>query len=659
MSYDPLVWSYQNRFQLLVTWVDHGATINDEHQQGVLESVSPQTGLNYHIGGFKFTGGIAYNVLVPQDLIGSFKLPQVGDVVWVEESRRSNDQTPVYVFSSYSENVHGNPIPAWGSMHGDYGHLRSHADHTDQFLATTEDADFRTKFVRSITGHRFRKYYRSNLERGKFVVRGDPVFDVEAGEVNRPYLINEGSSLIHGGGVEQDKGKYPEPLNVPKTREKDEAFTYMNVLYRPLGAELTADAYDLVPNTAKTNPVVYKNVLKNKDYVAYEPVMDKTHLDKAQYEREMPAAEEYHVAVRGNNKLLIQDQYGDGEQLLITLKNQYDGQFTIVHNAERGQVRIRDHLGQGVLLDADPEAPRVVSWTANKQVIEQGSVKDVGEFTYIRNGSAFGDSQTKFGTKTGVTKDEVPNQELLMASTADIIGELSSRLSSGMNNLAMLAYSPGIYFRNNEDPMQKEQSFAMFSKDDSATITMGQTLGLNGIQEFSSMTQTLTGLAVTQELSLNHTTPGDEHVYTETVTVSGDSYSKVTQGAKAGAAEDNIVTTESITGDNTAIATQTVTTKSGSIISVVNDAAVPSFVTKVTEEGNELHQITQDGSGVSIERLAGGLALPITVGSDSGTGPITVGNSSGVLNMTGSAVNINGTAVTITGTTVDVNSPGP
>src|SRR5690606_3914587 len=130
---------------------------------------------------------------------------------------------------------------------------------------------------------------------------------------------------------------------------------------------------------------------------------------------------EYQIALRGNNKLLIQDQYGDGEQLLITLKNQYDAGITIIQNSDKGQVRVRDHMGQGVLLEANPDSPRVMLWTANKQVIEQGSVKGVGEFTYIRNGAVYGDAETSYGTKTGLTKNDVSNQEFLITSSPDIV----------------------------------------------------------------------------------------------------------------------------------------------------------------------------------------------------------------------------------------------
>lgn len=611
-GYNPLVTAYHSRFQVQVAWVDHNSTINDEQQEGVLESTSPQTGRNLHVGGFKlstYNPGILTNILVPQDVIGSFKMPQVGDIIWVEESRRSNDQTPVYSLSTYVPSK--NPVPQWGSMHGDFGHLRTHQDHNSQFLTEKKGADFRTKYIRSITGERFRSYYQGNLEQGRYVVRGDPVFDIEKGDISRDYLINRGSALITGGGVEEDKGLYPEPLNVPKEREDDKTYSYVNVIYKPLPFRLSSDQYDRTPKSTATDVEVVKNILKNKNYMSYQPVMDKDYLDKSSFERELPAAEEYQVALRGNNKLLIQDQYGDGEQLIITLKSQYDEQFTIVHNGDRGQIRVRDHLGQGVLLDADPEAPRVISWTANKQVIEQGGVKDVGEFTYIRNGSAFGDSHTSFGTKTGATKDDVPNQEILMVSTSDIVGELSSRLSAGMLELVG---APGIYFRNNIDPEAKNQTFALTSEDNNLTVSIGQrNEGLNGVTNSSSFTQTLTSSSSTQTTLLEHVSPGAHHSYTGTVETSAG---------------------------NTEYSHSYLNNTVGNEVVKFGTSDPPSDTTTVLLAGAPLHTIVQDTAGVEIKRESAGIGLDITIGDDNGTGTVTLGSSSGATVIKGETVNI-------------------
>jgi hypothetical protein len=362
-----------------------------------------------------------------------------------------------------------------------------------------------------------------------------------------------------------------------------------------MDSRFTADHYDLEEKVSGWKPKKEKLVLKNKNYVSYQPVLDKDYLDKAEFERELPAAEEYQVALRGNNKLLIQDQYGDGEQLLITLKNQYDSGFTVVHNADKSQVRVRDHLGQGVLLEANPEAPRVISWTANRQVIEQGGVKDVGEFTYIRNGSNFGDSQTEFGTKTGLTKDDVPNQEFLMVSTAGIIGEINSRLSSGMNSLVNSAGSPGIYMRSNTDPDTAAQSYSMYRSGTNLVVeTAQENLGFDGAVQSSSIRQEMDGTAVTQTNILKHDNPAVPHEYTETVTVSSSEVTKTTLLERVG--EDTIETLETITGTNTAMSRKTTTLPNLNQIIVTEDGSTPSITTNILTAGVPAIDRVEDGS---------------------------------------------------------------
>lgn len=662
---------YNSRFQAYVAWVDHNGTLEDLQEEGVLERMSPQTGRNFHIGVFKLGGGggggISLNIVVPQDVLGSFKVPQVGDVVWIEESRRSEGTSPIYIYSTYNSvpdptNLVGqSPVPQWGSFPGDYGHIRTHRDHNSTFFATIE-SDFIQKYVKSITGYRFRSFYRSNLTKGRFVVRGDYVFDIGGG-ISEEYLVESGAYLIQGGDLEIDKGKYPSPLNVPKEILEDDRYSYINVLHEPLSTGYTADHYDLEERSSDWSPKKEKVVLKNKDYVAYQPVLDKDYLEKADFERELPAAEEYQVAIRGNNKLLIQDNYGDGEQVLITLKNQYDAGFTIVHNAKLGQVRIRDYLGQGVLMDADPEAPRVISWTANRQVIEQGSVKDVGEFTYIRNGSVFGDSETSFGTKTGLSKDDVPNQEFLMVSTPDIIGELGSRLSRGMNSMVASAGSAGIYFRNNVDPNPTSQEYALYSDGPSLVVKISQrNSGVAGSVQESSFIQELTGDEVIQSSTIEHSAPSDAYIYTETQKVSSGTVSKSYTLEKVG--DDTIVVNENISGKNTAISEKTITLPNGNQIYHVEDGSSPRVETRVTEShlltgkieidsegvkttgyigGVPSSEITQSTSLIEILRLADGLSNPINIGVDSGDGPINIGDGS--------------SPITIHGQTVDINAP--
>ena len=58
----------KNKFQVYVAFVDQNSTIRDEQVAGVLETVSPQTGRNLHVGGYKLFGTyhspVLLNILV-------------------------------------------------------------------------------------------------------------------------------------------------------------------------------------------------------------------------------------------------------------------------------------------------------------------------------------------------------------------------------------------------------------------------------------------------------------------------------------------------------------------------------------------------------------------------------------------------------------------
>lgn len=646
--------SYSSKFQAYVVYVDHNGTIGDKQKEGIMESFSPQTGRNLHIGVVRLNGegsGIALNVLVPADHLGEFKMPKVGDVVWVEESRRDIGAPPIFLYSTYNSTVSAdkvvgsNPVPQWGSFPGDKGDIASYRDHIRQFVPSRE-SNFKKKFIKSITGHRFRSFYKGNLAPDRYVVRGDSVFDID-GSVSREYLVEEGGYIVHGGDLEDDQGNYPNPLNVPSEREEDEDYKYTHRIFEPIDRVLTGNQYDNEEEFAEWYPTYESSTLKNKNYLAYQPVLDKTYLEGAEFERELPAAEEYQVVIHGNNKLLIQDQHGDGEQILITLKNQYDAGFTIVHNAEKGQIRIRDHMGQGVMMEADPDAPRVISWTANRQVIEQGSVKDVGEFTYIRNGSVFGDSETSFGTKTGVTKDDVSNQEFLMVSTSEIIGELGSRLSSGMSSLVGKAGSPGIYFRNNTDPDESSQEYSLYKAGANMVVEILQeNLGVDGAVQESRLRQELDGEAVTQTTSIVHNNPDVAHSYEETISATPNDVTKSYEMERSGS--DTITGSESITGPNTATLTRTLFSPDSShTIIYTEDVSTPSVIVNLIDGGDpsgdfemtpdeiktvkyvggdEVTTVKQTTSSIDIERAPDGGTFVINIGNDGRDGPINIGN---------------------------------
>lgn len=505
-------------YRVYVTWVDHGTYVKDDLMTPALKNKSLETGRNIHVTGFRIDGSgdpFKDSVLIPQEIQGSFKVPQIGDIITVEEDYRGIGNSPVYIYSTYNDlplnNEYSSPIPSWGAMPGDYGHLRSHLDHTSQFSPNAKSS-FTKKFIKSVTGYRFRKYYGHvygtkdrHLDSGKFVVRGDNVFDVAKGDsIMSAEEINSEKGMdiiaVEGNSLSPDQSDYPNPLNVPTFREKNQNYVYISSVPRYLNKQIEADAYKFPEEqTNRIENQRYKVVLKNKNYLSYQPIVDKSYFEYLEsvsedeegnkptpFERELPAAEEYQVSLRGNNKLLIQDQYGDGEQLLITLKNHYDAGFTIVHNKENGQVRVRDHLGQGVLLDANPNAPRVTAWTTERQSLDMGSVRSYdpesgetssfGEYVFIRNGSVYGKSDTSFGRipdneipRDGDGSNDLPQQELVLINSktnsdfSEVLSGLSSRLSSGMNSFISANLGNGLFFRNNFDPKETNQHFAIFN----------------------------------------------------------------------------------------------------------------------------------------------------------------------------------------------------
>lgn len=521
MSQQFLTYPAPKRFKVYVTWVDHGTFVKDARLTPSLSNFSSEVGRNFHVSGFRLDGSgdyFKYNVVIPQEVQGSFKVPQIGDVIIVEEDIRNQGESPLYVYSTYNdlprEKSVSSPIPAWGEIPGDYGHLRSHLEHNAQFL--DDENDFTKRYIKSVTGYRFRRYYghvyntkTRFLDKGKFGVRGDVVFDIETGSSNmsEPEIIDSGVNVVStketDNTLEKDLAKYPNPLNVPVVRASDNRYRFSSEVPRLLPEQIESNAYKAADDSKDpAKDVFYVNTYRNKNYFSYQPIIDEKYRDylknlsssseeaQEDFKRELPVAEEYQVSLRGNNKLLIQDQFGNGEQLLITLKNQYDSGFTILHNYETSNIRMRDHLGQGVLIEGDPEHPRVVSWTTERQVSDMGSIRkyefdpetneveieSYGEYAYIRNGSVYGLSDTNFGRITeeeiprdGTEEEPVPQQEwaLLNAKTSDswdkLFEGISSRLSSGMQDFVSLDKGNGLFFRNNFDPKETEQLFSIYN----------------------------------------------------------------------------------------------------------------------------------------------------------------------------------------------------
>jgi hypothetical protein len=529
-----------NVYLVYVTWVDHASYIRDERLEPSFANISFYPGRNLYVSGYRLDSSgdpFKYSIIVPQELQGSFKIPQPGDVIAVEESQRGLNSQPVYVYSIYNgyekSDYRSSSVPEWGSIPGDYGHIRSHRDHAGQFSSQSGDS-FTKKYIKSVTGYRFRKYYghvynteNRFLDNGKFVIRGDNVFDIsrETSSMSVDEVKTEfGVDIVAVGSnsLENDPSRYPNPLNVPQKREQDVRYSYSNDVYQVLPKKITNDLYQ-ANESSVGKPVnkYYSHILKVKNYFAYQPIVDRRYIDYLEsvqpdpqgnkpdlFERELPAAEEYQVSLRGNNKLLIQDQYGNGEQIVITLKNQYDAGFSVIHNSENSQVRLRDHLGQGVLLEANPNAPRIVTWTTERQVIDMGSIRNhdtssgdvesFGEYIYLRNGSVYGKSDTSFGRlaedeipRNGSDENKVPQQEFLLinaktdSNMTKLIDGISSRLSSGMNSFIEAPKGSGLFFRNNLDPNESEQRFSIFNTFNDpptlvARIFQEHQSGLNG-----------------------------------------------------------------------------------------------------------------------------------------------------------------------------------
>lgn len=453
------------KFKVLVVSVDHNETINDDNKTPKLGFITPtKDNRNFHLSGFRVDGRNTpiMDIIVPPQVNGDFQIPKEGDVVWCTQATTGVSSDTIYLYAEYSNGDTGldtgnTSVPLWGSQHGDYGHLRTYKDHNQQFanfpfkkpnaIVAKTEGTFRSKWVRSIEGYRWRDYYKGNINDNKFAVRGDNVFDLDKTNMGLEVVEEDGVEIL----ADTKQSKYPEPNNVPEIREKDEVFTYVKLKHEFMKV-LPSNSLFETESVAIPDKEYTTLVHKTKNYFSYEPLLDKTYKKKTKgFERELISVKEYSLVFSGgNNKLMYQDAHGDGEQVLITLKNQYDAGYTIVHNKDKSQIRIRDHLGQSILIEGDPDRPRIVLVTKDKRTIEVGSIKGKGGFVYLRNGSAFGDSDVPWGRKTGKTKDSVFNQEFLMVDNQAVISDadFKDRLSAGLSGLLV---GPGIYHRTVDD----------------------------------------------------------------------------------------------------------------------------------------------------------------------------------------------------------------
>ena len=485
-------------FRLRVTAIDHNETIGDMQILPKLHALSRDRNTRgLHIAGVEVgkTDGVLVDIIVPPKNSGDFKMPQVGDIVWCYRGRRGLKKTAVYAYTEYSgldagTGLQNTPVPSFGSFPGDYGNIRTYQDNVVQALRKGGDrhgwpniprgnGNFITQFVRSITGYRFRNYFGGNLEKGKFALRGDAVFDDGP---HNPIIEDNGYEIINKG---RKQSEYPNPLNAPKAQEENPDFTYLVSPYQYLETVDELDPYTEVPTPKAVEPKKYTQVVgKNKNYVSYQPILDKAFKQKTSVDREVPAADEYKVAVKGDNMLYIGDMHGDMKQLLILLKNMYDAGLSIVQSEDYSQVRLRDHVGNIILLDGDRENPRVIITTPARQVVELGhNTKDKSSFTYVRNGPKWGDADTDWGEVTGLSKSAVPHQEILMTD-ADMSPANLEKLSAGLSGQVQGA---GLYFRNSDDKGKWEQSVSITHNDGNLNIAQVQRFAKSRTEMVSSV----------------------------------------------------------------------------------------------------------------------------------------------------------------------------
>lgn len=472
-------------FRVYIVETDNNETIEDDQKTPRFVHASKKNpNRGFHVSGIRADGKgkQIIQVRVPGNVGGDFKLPQPGDVVWARQGSEGGDNMAFLMHNDYSgdnfkdTHILSNPAPLWGSMPGDFGHMRSYKDHSLQFspkitqhkytIYPKEPSNFRRKWVRSISGYRWRSFYKGNVLPTLFVMRGDNVFDLDFSNMAKGHIEEDGLKIML---EETPQYAYPDPNNGVEVREKDSDFTYIWKKHLYTKKEQRPDPNEdgiYIPPKEEFFPFTHKV----KHYFSYEPILDKTYKKKTKgFERELVAVREYAHVFYGNNKLLFQDVHGDGEQILLTLKNQYDAGFTIVHDTERSQVRLRDHLGNTILIDGNPDKPRIIMTTKDRRVVEIGDMPKKGSskgFLYLRNGKGYGNAQVPWGRITNKSRGDVFNQELVMVDDLAVIRdpEFLGRLSPIMRTQLR---GPGIYMRtvaDGEKPYEKR--FSTYELDD-------------------------------------------------------------------------------------------------------------------------------------------------------------------------------------------------
>lgn len=475
-------------FKVLVATVDNNETIDDMQDEAKSSWLGEESDRrNLSLTGIRVDQGtLMLDIAVPQSVAGQVIMPQPGDVIHCRINASGRAAMVQMSHGEYNPRKYAvdgyNVVPMWLSMPGDYGDLRSYKDHGMQFSAKPDKHDvtyliknkasFITKWVRSITGTRWRKtlYQDREVKPNTHVMRGDNVFDIDKENMAK-LIVEEQGVFLMPEKIKQYQ--YPNPNNAPFRREERPEFKYRYRVHKFLKQRPPKFDPFRTGESAAIEPDEYKDfTLKTKYQFSYEPILDKKYKIKTTnpkrpegFERELPAAEEFQIGLKGNNKLLIQDIQGDGEQILMTFKSQYDQGFTIVHDRDRGQVRIRDHIGQTILLEGDRERPRIIIHTSERQTIEMGGKKGKGQFMYFRNGPVHGEPDVDWGRKPGVEIDNVFNQEWLLVDSVPMLKdeEFTKRISSGLKSMLV---GPGIYHRTVDDSKNEyEKRYSSYEID--------------------------------------------------------------------------------------------------------------------------------------------------------------------------------------------------
>jgi hypothetical protein len=326
------------------------------------------------------------------------------------------------------------------------------------FQALAKRFQKRAKEVEALAPYR-------DVKPGRFAYRVDPVYDHDGADFSLSAVQGTAQGAEYLAGRRADTtDRFPLPLETldPRlTRLNDP--TYLHDV--PLGALSTAqvDPNDLDLPT----PPAGDGVARSRDphltqpqgetpYSAYDEMVNESLRDRrvgalggeraAQVdpsnveEPHTPALEKRFKL--GRMTLTLSDMHGDGRQLLVTLKDPADQSFTLVYDEgegyTHGQVRVRDMLGNTLLLDSRlKEYSRVVLKDRAHQTVELFSDPEGNEFIFTR--SAPRDEAT--GERGGAPALNRVHWTLLTSADPSALAARFKRLPAALSAFQ----SPGVY----------------------------------------------------------------------------------------------------------------------------------------------------------------------------------------------------------------------